>query len=161
MYTLVCAGPTWVGADIFYDGERTSVITIVAIDHIVLRTANVEPMIDFYVEVLGCAVERETAPKLGLTQLRAGSALIDLVRVDSELGAMGGGPPTPGENNMDHLCLQISPVGEQELITYLRNTGIEASGFEQRYGAQGLGRSLYIKDPDNNTVELTVKRQAN
>ena len=133
-------------------------IKVAAIDHLVLRTVKRDAMLHFYINILGCTIERETAEKFGLTQLRAGTALIDLVSVDSELGALGGGEPTPGENNMDHFCLQIKPIAERELITYLRDNAIEAPRFEQRYGAQGLGRSIYIKDPDNNTVELTVKK---
>ena len=54
---------------------------IAAIDHLVLRTSRLEQMLDFYCRVLGCSVERETGPELGLVQLRAGDALIDLVTV--------------------------------------------------------------------------------
>ena len=59
------------------------------IDHIVLRTSNAESLLRFYVEVLGCPVERDRRD-IGLIQLRAGRALIDIVPVDSELGKMGG-----------------------------------------------------------------------
>ena len=49
-----------------------------AIDHLVLRARDLPRMLAFYCDVLGCEVEREV-PELGLTQLRAGNALIDLV----------------------------------------------------------------------------------
>jgi hypothetical protein len=93
----------------------------------------------------------------GLTQLRAGSALIDIVDVDGELGKPGG--PSPGEtgNNLDHFCLQIEPFEEQALQAYLEDCGVEVGDFEERYGAQGMGRSLYLKDPAGNTVELRAK----
>ena len=68
-------------------------IRVRLIDHIVLRTAHTESMIRFYSKVLGCKVERTTSPETGLTQLRAGKSLIDIVAVDSELGRAGGGPP--------------------------------------------------------------------
>ena len=132
-------------------------IEVAGIDHIVLRTTNLEEMLNFYVQVLGCTVEIETPPETGLTQLRAGSALIDLVVVNSRLGKMGGGAPTLTENNMDHFCLQIKTASESEIIQYLKKSGIEAPDFSERYGAQGLGNSIYIKDPEQNVVELRVQ----
>lgn len=130
----------------------------VAIDHIVLRTDLYGELIDFYCNVLGCSVERATSKEFGLTQLRAGSALIDIVDVNGELGVPGG--PAPGDtgNNMDHFCLQIEPLTESEIQAYLRDCGVEAADFEDRYGAQGMGRSIYIKDPAGNTVELRSKQ---
>lgn len=129
-------------------------IEIAGIDHVVLRTTNLEEMLWFYRDVLGCPIERELPPEFGLVQLRAGNALIDLVLVDSELGKMGGGPPGRTENNMDHFCLQVKPIPEPEMRAYLEQQGIEAGEFISRYGAQGQGHSIYIEDPEGNTVEL-------
>ena len=129
-------------------------ITVAGIDHIVLRTSRLAQMLIFYRDILGCEIERESAPETGLTQLRAGNALIDLVVVDSELGKAGGGNPTLTENNMDHFCLQIHPLSESDVITYLESHQIEAGEFARRYGAGGYGRSLYINDPEGNVVEL-------
>ncbi len=50
--------------------------SILGLDHVVLRAANVPRMVHFYCQVLGCTLERER-PDLGLTQLRAGNSLID------------------------------------------------------------------------------------
>ena len=124
-----------------------------ALDHIVLRTDRYRELIDFYCDVLGCAVER-TLANFGLTQLRAGSALIDIVDVNGELGKSGGPPPGETGNNLDHFCLRIEPFEEQVLQDYLRDCGVEVGDFEERYGAQGMGRSLYLKDLAGNTVEL-------
>jgi catechol 2,3-dioxygenase-like lactoylglutathione lyase family enzyme len=129
-------------------------IEIYGLDHVVLRTTRMAEMQYFYCNVLGCRVERELPPEFGLVQLRAGAALIDLVAVDSVLGRVGGGPPTRGENNMDHFCLQINPLPEAEIIRHLASHGIAAGPFEQRYGAQGFGNSVYLQDPEGNTVEL-------
>ena len=71
-------------------------IEVVGIDHIVLRTTKLKAMLDFYSGLLGCKVERESPPETGLTQLRAGNALIDLVTVKSRLGKLGGGTPLTG-----------------------------------------------------------------
>ena len=129
-------------------------LEVAGIDHIVLRTNNLQAMLNFYSGILGCEVERETSSEMGLTQLRAGNALIDLVAVDSQLGRMGGGAPTETENNVDHFCLQLKPITEEDLRHYLQAKGIEVGEFGDRYGAEGQGRSVYIKDPEGNTVEL-------
>ena len=129
-------------------------IRVLAIDHIVLRTTDVERLVAFYSGVLGCEVERTLAPETGLTQLRAGNALIDIVDVDSSLGRAGGGAPGRKGNNLDHFCLLIEPVAESELRDWLTARGIRLGEFETRYGAEGFGPSVYIEDPDGNIVEL-------
>ena len=132
-------------------------LEVLAIDHIVLRTTKLDEMLDFYTKVLNCTIERETAEETGLTQLRAGSALIDLVVVNSKLGAIGGGAPTKTERNVDHFCLQIKSVPEDEIINYLEKVAVKFGEFESRYGAQGKGRSIYIQDPESNVVELRCR----
>jgi hypothetical protein len=101
-----------------------------------------------------CSLERETSPEFGLTQLRAGNALIDIVDVAGELGRQGGAAAGTSGRNMDHFCLQIEAFDEVELIGYLQSHGIDCGEFQQRYGAQGMGRSLYLSDIAGNTVEL-------
>jgi catechol 2,3-dioxygenase-like lactoylglutathione lyase family enzyme len=131
----------------------------VAIDHIVLRTDHYRELIDFYRNVIGCTLERETSAEFGLTQLRAGSGLIDIVDVNGELGRKGGDAPGPGGNNLDHFCVQFEAFDESELIEYLKSRGIDCGEFQERYGAQGMGRSLYITDIDGNTVELRARQE--
>ena len=119
-----------------------------------LRTDRYRELIDFYCDVLGCTLERETSDEVGLTQLRAGDSLIDIVNVVGELGKAGGPSPNEEGNNVDHFCLQIEPVGEEALQAYLRENGVAVEEYQERYGAQGLGRSIYLKDIAGNTVEL-------
>ena len=133
-------------------------IRVLMIDHIVLRTTQVEEMVRFYSKVLGCGVERTLAAETGLTQLRAGDSLIDIVAVDSELGRAGGAAPTPSGNNMDHFCLRLEAASEQDLRDWLEQQEVASSPFEIRYGAEGYGPSIYIQDPDGNTVELRSER---
>ncbi|MFM2589113.1 VOC family protein [Vibrio sp. TBV020] len=128
-------------------------IRILAIDHIVLRTSNLKKMLAFYQDILACPIEREL-PELGLTQLRAGNALIDIVTVDSELGQLGGKAPQQNGRNVDHFCLQTAMFDEQQLRDYLHSHNIATNDFVERYGAQGFGRSVYIEDPEGNVVEL-------
>jgi len=130
-------------------------LEISGIDHIV-RTANPAAMIEFYCTVLNCVVERDTGPELGLTQLRAGSALIDIVSVAGKLGQMGGDAPTGSGNNLDHFCLRLKPVSEEVIREQLLEYGTEVGEFSRRYGAEGFGNSIYIRDPDDNIVELRL-----
>ncbi|RJG47914.1 VOC family protein [Motilimonas pumila] len=137
--------------------QPNGVIQPLQLDHLVLRSVNPSRLIAFYCQVLGCTVERETSPQVGLTQLRAGAALIDIVDVNAALGSAGGAAPSRTGNNMDHFCLQIAPVSEAQIIRHLRLHGVEAGAFRHRYGAQGRGASLYIEDCDGNQLELRCK----
>lgn len=123
------------------------------IDHVVIRAVDPERMIAFYRDVLGCAVDKRNDP-LGLVHLRAGSALIDLVGVDGELGRRGGRAPAADARNMDHLCLRVEPFDAGALAAHLRAHGVEPSAPGTRYGAEGDGESLYIADPEGNVIEL-------
>jgi catechol 2,3-dioxygenase-like lactoylglutathione lyase family enzyme len=128
-------------------------IRVLGIDHVVLRVANLERSLAFYETALGCAVERRL-DELGLVQLRAGSALIDLVPLDSPLGRAGGGTPIDHARNMDHVALQIERFEPEALRAHLGAHGLEPGDVASRYGAQGNGPSMYLRDPDGNTVEL-------
>ena len=123
------------------------------IDHVVLRARDIARMIAFYRDVLGCAVDRERED-LGLYQLRAGRSLIDLVDVKGKLGRAGGPAPGADGRNMDHFCLAIEPFDETALRAHLAAHGVEMGEVATRYGAQGSGPSVYIRDPEGNTVEL-------
>jgi catechol 2,3-dioxygenase-like lactoylglutathione lyase family enzyme len=128
-------------------------IAIRGLDHIVLRVADLEAMLAFYGEVLGCHVERRL-DDIGLIQLRAGQALIDLVPVAGKLGREGGAAPGVGGRNLDHLCLRIEPFDEAAIRRHLAAHGVAAGPLESRYGAEGEGPSIYLLDPERNTVEL-------
>jgi catechol 2,3-dioxygenase-like lactoylglutathione lyase family enzyme len=128
-------------------------LKIRGIDHLVLRSADVPRLVRFYVDVLGCTVEREQ-PAFGLTQLRAGSGLIDLVSLDGPIGHAGGAGPGVEGRNLDHFCLRIDPFDADEIFAHLRIHHVDVGPVEQRFGAEGRGPSIYVKDPDGNTVEL-------
>lgn len=126
---------------------------ILCIDHLVLRVTSLPVMQAFYCGVLGCTVERE-APGLGLTQLRAGSSLIDLVPVDGPLGEKGGAAPGIEGRNLDHFCLAIAPFDAVQIQRHLRAHGVQFGAVLSRFGAGGQGPSIYVSDPEGNTVEL-------
>ncbi len=128
-------------------------IQLKGIDHVVLRIRDENAMLRFYRDVLGCRVERRL-DDIGLIQLRAGDALIDLVPVEGELGRMGGAAPGREGRNMDHLCLRVEPFEAEALARHLKAAGVEPGEVKRRYGAEGFGPSLYLEDPEGNVVEL-------
>jgi glyoxylase I family protein len=121
-----------------------AVLRVKGLDHVVLRVADIDRAIAFYEEVLGLHVERRLA-EIGLVQLRAGTALIDLVprSEDEDMG-----------RNMDHFAVRIEQMDVPALTAHLKRHGIDAGEVRRRYGAEGYGSSIYITDPDGNTVEL-------
>ena len=129
--------------------ERTasrtgSPLRVKGLAHVVLRVSDMDRAIKFYENVLGLNVERRLS-EIGLVQLRAGSAMIDLV------------PQKEGEadgRNMDHYAVQIESMDVATLSAHLRRPGVDPGEVRRRYGAEGYGSSIYITDPDGNTVEL-------
>lgn len=128
-------------------------IQICDIDHIVLRVSDPERMLRFYCDVLGCTVERRK-DDIGLVQLRAGHSLVDLLPVDGELGRAGGAAPGSEGRNMDHVCFRLQAFDEASLVEHLDRHGVEPGRVSSRYGAEGDGPSMYVQDPEGNTVEL-------
>ncbi len=118
---------------------------IECIDHIVLRTYHIDSMIDFYCNILGCHIE-QVQEEIGLTQLRAGTNIIDLVKIEK--------PLNDSNRNLEHLCLRIYPFDYESLKKYFREKNIEIYRYGNRYGAQGIGPSFYLKDPEGNEIEL-------
>ena len=127
----------------------TAPFKLMGIDHIVIRAADPAALERFYIDVLGCSLEKRQGK---LTQLRAGAALIDLVPA-SEDGPAGGTSATGGAN-LDHLCLRIAPFDADAIAAYFAAQGLPCGAEKSRYGAEGQGPSVYLKDPEGNGVEL-------
>src|SRR5881397_3638963 len=114
---------------------------ILGIDHVVLRAADPAALEKFYVDVLGCTVEkRQEAIKL--TQLRAGRTLIDIVPA-------GQAGPAAGEQagrgaNLDHICLRIEPFDAAAIRAHIKAQGHDCGEEKSRFGADGQGPSVYL-----------------
>lgn len=116
---------------------------IQGIDHVALRVRDLEGAVRFYHRVLGCPVERRQ-DAVGVVQMRAERALIDLVSVDGSLGQRGGAAPGLDGHNMDHLCLALADFDPDAVKGELERHGV----------AVGEGVSLYFADPEGNRIEL-------
>jgi catechol 2,3-dioxygenase-like lactoylglutathione lyase family enzyme len=119
------------------------------LDHVVVRCRNQDRSLDFYVRILGLAEERRL-DAINLIQLRAGHSMVDLVPADP--------PPTHEGRNVDHVCLGIDATDMDIVVRYLREQGVDVLGDPaERYGARGMGLSVYVLDPDGNIIELKQK----
>ncbi|MFI5803748.1 VOC family protein [Streptomyces sp. NPDC051561] len=115
-----------------------------AFDHLVLNVTDVERSLAFYTGPLGLEpvrVEEWRAGKVPFPSVRiTPSTIIDLFSRPR------------GESNVDHICLTVDPLDWQQVIESGRFTVLD--GPVPRFGARGDAQSLYIQDPDGNTVEL-------
>lgn len=119
---------------------------VTELDHVVLRCRDQARMLDFYTRVLGLKEERRIA-HIGLIQLRAGASMIDLVPAAE--------PRIESGTNVDHFCLGIKTNDLQSAMSYLRSNLVEVLGDPAvRYGARGMGNSIYVHDPEGNMIEL-------
>ncbi len=150
------------------------------IDHIVIRCKRFPAMFDFYHRILGCTIDEPTnhVNRFGgaLTHLRAGSCYIDLLAYDTNhlsdqgiealarmhSGGAGADPKfidcvdlSSDSSTLDHFCLRVEPFDAQKMIEYLENekVPIVTSG-DKRLGADGIGPSIYVRDPEGNVIEL-------
>jgi glyoxylase I family protein len=126
---------------------------LLGIDHVVIRARDPALMERFYVDVLGCTIERRQ-DNVGLLQLRAGAQLIDLVDVAGRLGRMGGAAPGVDGHNMDHLCLRVIDFDVETVRAHLEAHGVAIGDIGQRHGSTGEATSLYLSDPEGNGLEL-------
>jgi len=117
-------------------------LRVIGLDHVVLCCSDVERSLNFYCETLGLEPER-------VDEWRRGDVPFPSVRVTPttiiDLFAK-----SPDGVNMEHLCLVVEPVDLQAVAAAFP----ESSRADHLFGAQGFASSVYISDPDGNTVEL-------
>lgn len=123
-----------------------SPVKIAEIDHVVFRCRDQNKMLDFYTRLMGMVEERRIE-QIGLIQLRAGHGMIDLVPSEGEVEEKS--------SNVDHVCLGIEATDMSAVARHLRECSVEVLGEPAtRYGARGMGLSIYVRDPEGNVIEL-------
>ncbi|MHC5259466.1 VOC family protein [Streptomyces sp. UC4497] len=115
-----------------------------ALDHLVLNVADVDKSLEFYSGRLGLAPER-------VEEWRAGKVPFPSVRIDDST-VIDLFATARVESNVDHFCLVVDPLDWQGVIDSGEFEVLE--GPVPRWGARGQAQSVYVKDPDGNTVEL-------
>jgi len=123
---------------------------IKSIDHIVITTANLERCLEFYVNALGMQLERFGSGRLAL---RFGDHKFNVHPPGFDAGIKAR-VPTPG--SLDLCFLAAIPL--EEVMTRLRAHGIPIEeGPIERTGARFAIRSVYVRDPDGNLIEISEK----
>jgi len=117
-------------------------VRVTGLDHIVLRCTDVEVSLAFYCDELGLDPER-------VEEWRRGEVLFPSVRINATtvidlFAALRDGV------NLDHFCLVIEPADLDAIAAQFPGSH-RADGL---YGAQGFASSVYLHDPDGNTIEL-------
>jgi len=121
-----------------------------SIDHIVLTTGNLERCLDFYTRVLGMRLERYGENRIAL---RFGDHKFNVHPPGFDAGIKAR-VPTPG--SLDLCFLADRPL--DELIAHLARERVPIEeGPTQRTGARFTIRSVYVRDPDGNLIEISEK----
>ena len=124
-------------------------IAIASLDHLVLTVADIARTCDFYTRALGMRVERFGA---GRVALHFGRQKINLHQADRTFDPKAL-CPTPGSAD---LCFLLVGALDDALI-HLKASGVAIEeGPVERTGAEGPIRSIYLRDPDGNLIELAV-----
>jgi glyoxylase I family protein len=128
------------------EANMESPLKIAEIDHVVFRCRDQQKMLDFYTRLMGLVEERRIE-QIGLIQLRAGRSMIDLVPSRGILDE--------NSRNVDHVCLGIEATDMSAVARHLKESDVEVLGEPAtRYGARGMGLSIYVRDPEGNVIEL-------
>jgi len=121
-------------------------VRVTGLDHIVLNCADVDRSLAWYCDVLGLEGER-------VDEWRRGEAPFPSVRVDEHTIIDLFAAARTG-TNMDHVCLVIEPTDLDALASSGLVDVVGDGPVSGLFGARGLATSLYVRDPDGNTVEL-------
>lgn len=121
---------------------------VTGIDHLVLTVDDVEATCAFYGDVLGATVV--TFGPENRTALEFGDQKINLHETGEEFDPHARSP-APGSGD---FCL-VTELDTEGITARLEDHGIEiVHGPVEKHGAQGPMRSVYVRDPDGNLVEL-------
>ena len=119
-----------------------------ALDHLVLNCADVEASLRWYCDELGLEPVR-------VDDWRSGTSPFPSVRVN-EATIIDLLAAKPSGTNVDHLCLVVDPIDLGALAASGRFDVVGDGPVEGLFGARGLATSLYVRDPDGNTIELRI-----
>ena len=123
---------------------------IKSIDHVVLTTGDLHRCLDFYTRVLGMTVEHYGKGRIAL---RFGDHKFNVHPPGFEAGIKAR-TPTPG--SLDLCFLSERPLDEVIARLKQENVAIE-EGPVNRTGARFTIRSVYVRDPDGNLIEISEK----
>jgi catechol 2,3-dioxygenase-like lactoylglutathione lyase family enzyme len=122
-------------------------------DHTNWRVKDVERSIGFYRDVLGLepfGLEEYRRGEHPLVSLRVTPGFILHLRPDPSFEPVSTG-------GYDHLALVVEGTNLDALAERLTDAGVEIEGTSENViGARGLGKALYVRDPDGYLIELKL-----
>jgi catechol 2,3-dioxygenase len=119
----------------------------VDIGHIHLKVADLERALDFYCGVLGFGLTQRYGPSAAF--LAAGSYHHHLALNTWE--SEGGSPPPRGSTGLYHVAIRYpTRAGLADALRRLNAAGIPLDGASDH----GVSEALYLRDPDENGIEL-------
>src|SRR5260370_41469877 len=121
-------------------------VRVSALDRVVVTCTDVETSLAWYTGALGLAPVR-------VEEWRAGQAPFPSVRVDEHTIIDLFASDRSGVN-VDHVCLTVEPTDLAALAACGAFDVVGDGPVDGLFGAQGLAASLYVRDPDGNTIEL-------
>ena len=128
-------------------------LRIRGLDHIVLRSPDIERSLDFYCRVLGLGevrVEEWRAGDAPFPSVRISpDTLIDLIPLEKE-------PEAAQPQRLDHFCLTLEPTDLDAVVAALGAAGVEVTERGRRFGALGMAESVYFLGPEGVRTELRV-----
>jgi len=119
-------------------------MNVYGVDHIVVKCSDIEASLRWYRDQLGLREER-------VGEWRAGSAPFPSVRVSDDF-VIDLFDASPSGSNLDHFCLVTARETVDAVAGDDRFDVVDGPG--ERWGAHGVGWSVYVTDPDGNVVEL-------
>ncbi|KAJ4158249.1 uncharacterized protein LMH87_008782 [Akanthomyces muscarius] len=129
-----------------FDAPAAKVLSPATLAHVVLRTANLQLMADFYTEFLGASITY-------------GNDVISFVTYDEEhhrialVGFSSAAPKNPSSCGLEHIAFTYASLAEL-LLAYRHR---KARGIlPARCVNHGPATSIYYKDPDGNMLETQV-----
>ena len=132
-------------------------VQIRGLDHIVLRSPDIERSLDFYCRVLGLGEVR-------VEQWRAGEAPFPSVRVSADtlidIVPMEEEPDASTRQRLDHFCLTLEPTDLDAVVAALAAEGVTVTDRGRRFGALDWAQSIYFNGPEGVRTELRVYPEA-
>jgi catechol 2,3-dioxygenase-like lactoylglutathione lyase family enzyme len=120
--------------------------TALVLDHLVLVVADVERTLDWYGRHAGLAAER-------VDEWRRGEVPFPSLRIDARtiIDVIPGYAADEERGHLDHICFAVS---SDDLADLAADGQLEIVDKGPRFGARGIGESIYVRDPDDLLVEF-------